>query len=140
MKLLQTRAGCKKLIAVFICLILVFSFAGGMLQSSGGKVSISTVRFDARGAVQDADLYMPVGTNSHSSLPCVILSHGGGCTKDTMTGYASELARRGFVVLNVSSYGSGLSEQPMFDEDEIGVSLKDTSVDVRDSSTVEGQG
>lgn len=136
---LQTREGCKRWIVLFICLILLFSFAACMLSTSGGKVSISNVKFDARGAVQDADLYMPVGTSSHSSLPCVILSHGGGCTKDTMSGYASELARRGFVVLNVSSYGSGLSEQPMFDEDEIGVSLADLNVDVRDSSTVEGQ-
>ncbi|MBQ6214456.1 MAG: alpha/beta hydrolase [Oscillospiraceae bacterium] len=139
MKFLKTPAGCKKMIVLFICLILIFSFAASMLQSSSGKVSISNVKFDARGAVQDADLYMPVGTNSHSSLPCVILSHGGGCTKDTMTGYASELARRGFVVLNVSSYGSGLSEQPMFDEDEIGASLEELNVDVRDTSSVEGQ-
>ena len=139
MKSLQTRSGCKKMIWLFICLILLFSFAASMIASSSGKVSITNVKFDARGAIQDADLYMPVGTNSHSSLPCVILSHGGGCTKDTMSGYASELARRGFVVLNVSSYGSGLSEQPMYDEDEIGATLIETDIDVRDSSTVEGQ-
>ena len=126
----QTKSGCIKLICLFLSLILLFSFAAGLLQSSGGKVNIVNVKFDARGAVQDADLYTPVGTSSKSSLPCVILSHGGGCTKGVMTGFASELSRRGYVVLNVSSYGSGLSGQPMYDEDGLGV----------DSMGVEAQG
>lgn len=117
----QTKSGCRKLIGLFVCLILLFSFAAGLIQSSGGKVNIVNVKFDARGAVQDADLYTPVGTNSGSALPCVILSHGGGCTKGVMTGFAEELARRGYVVLNVSSYGAGLSGQPMYDEDGLGV-------------------
>ena len=126
----QTKSGSIKLICLFLCLILLFSFAAGLLQSSGGKINIVNVKFDARGAVQDADLYTPVGTSSKSSLPCVILSHGGGCTKGVMTGFASELSRRGYVVLNVSSYGSGLSGQPMYDEDGLGA----------DSMGVESQG
>ncbi len=118
---LQTREGCKNYMILFMCLILLFSFIAGLIKTTGGKVKVENVKFDARGAVQDADLYMPEGTSSKSKLPCMILSHGGGCTKEVLTGFAQELARRGYVVLNCSSYGSGLSGQPMYDEDGSGV-------------------
>lgn len=118
---LKTREGCKNYMILFICLILVFSFVASLIQSDFGKIKITNVKFDARGAVQDADLYIPVGTNSNSKLPIMILSHGGGCTKEVMNGFAQELARRGYAVLNVSSYGAGLSEQPMYDEDGSGI-------------------
>ena len=118
---LQTIEGSRKLIVILMGIILACSFVACLIQTTGGKVKIEEVKFDARGAVQDADLYIPYGTSSKSSLPCVILSHGGGCTKGVMTGFAQELARRGFVVLNVSSYGAGLSDQPMYDEDGYGV-------------------
>ncbi|OUQ81372.1 prolyl oligopeptidase family serine peptidase [Flavonifractor sp. An10] len=118
---LSTREGCKHYALLFACLILIFSFMASMVQTSFGRVNIERVKFDARGAVQDGDLYTPAYTNSNSSLPCVVLSHGGGCTKDVMNGFAQELSRRGYVVLNVSSYGSGLSGQPMYDEDGSGV-------------------
>ena len=118
---LKTASGCVRWMAVLLCVILVCSFFGCMVESSWGSVKVTNVKFDARGAVQDAELYVPVGTSDRDSLPCVILSHGGGCTNGVMKGTAQELARRGFVVLNVSSYGAGLSEQPMYDEDGNGI-------------------
>jgi len=118
---LKTEKGCRNVMVFLLIIIFVCSFIAMMIKSSGGYVNIQNVKFDARGAVQDAELYKPVGTNSKSSLPCIILSHGGGCTYGVMTGFAQELARRGFVVLNISSYGAGLSGQPMYDEDGSGV-------------------
>lgn len=118
---LSTKEGCRHYLILFTCLILAFSFLASLIQTNFGQVNIENVKFDARGAVQDADLYTPIRTNSNSSIPCVVLSHGGGCTKDVMNGFAQELARRGYAVLNVSSYGSGLSGQPMYDEDGSGI-------------------
>lgn len=118
---LSTKEGCRYYLILFTCLILAFSFLASLIQTNFGQVNIENVKFDARGAVQDADLYTPIRTNSNSSIPCVVLSHGGGCTKDVMNGFAQELARRGYAVLNVSSYGSGLSGQPMYDEDGSGI-------------------
>jgi len=118
---LKTYSGCCRLLALFLGIIIVCSLFGCLVQTSWGAVKVSNVSFDARGALQDADLYVPAGTNDRDKLPCIVLSHGGGCTKGVMTGFAQELARRGFVVLNVSSYGAGLSEQPMYDEDGYGI-------------------
>lgn len=118
---LKTYSGCRRLLALFLGIIIVCSLLGCLVQTSWGTVKVSNVSFDTRGALQDADLYVPVGTSDRDQLPCIVLSHGGGCAKGVMTGFAQELARRGFVVLNVSSYGSGLSEQPMYDEDGYGI-------------------
>ena len=119
---LSSIEGCRRTIALLLAIILLSSFAAVMIQTDGGNINISQVQFDARGGVQDADLYYPALTNGTSApLPCVILSHGGGTTKDVMNTFAIELARRGFVVLNCSSYGAGLSDQPMYDEDGKGI-------------------
>ncbi len=76
----------------------------------------SRVTFDARGAVISADLYIPAGTSDEDSLPAVTIAHGRGVTKGTFKSFAEELARRGFVVLNVDCYGVGLSEVPVNEE------------------------
>lgn len=81
-----------------------------------GKVKISHLTVDARGAELDMDLYVPVNVSDSDSLPCVLLAHGRGATKNVLRGIAEELSRRGFVVLNVNAYGMGLSEQPVSDE------------------------
>ncbi|HIS44667.1 MAG TPA: hypothetical protein IAB47_04775 [Candidatus Scatomorpha merdigallinarum] len=111
----------KRIAAILFIIIIVSSFFAYLIESSGGRIQIIDVKFDTRGAVQDADLYIPVGTSDRDSLPCIVLSHGGGCTNGVMKGVAQEIARRGIVVLNVSSYGAGLSGQPMYDEDGNGV-------------------
>ena len=111
----------KRATVILLAVIFVCSFCAWLIESSGGTIQILDVKFDSRGAVQDADLYIPVGTSDKDNLPCIVLSHGGGCTNGVMKGVAQELARRGIVVLNVSSYGSGLSGQPPYDEDGNGV-------------------
>ena len=118
---LSTMEGSKKVMIICLCIILIFGFIGCAVETSGFRVKIVDVAFDTRGAVQDADLYMPSGTSDKSSLPLIIMSHGGGSNKDLMTQYAEEMARRGYAVLNVSCYGAGLSDQPMYDEQGQGI-------------------
>ena len=45
-----------------------------------------------------------------------MLAHGRGTNRGAMKGIAEEFAKRGYVVLNVDSYGRGMSEQPISDE------------------------
>ena len=113
---LKTRAGCKKLLALFIALILISSFFAQLVQTNGGTVKVEPIMIDARGAELSAELYYPVGTTGDDKLPAVIVNHGGGCIYGTMKNIAEEIARRGFVVLNISAYGSGLSAQPDYDD------------------------
>lgn len=113
---LKTKAGCNKLLAIFIALILISGFFGQLVQTSGGTVKVEPIVIDARGAELSAELYYPVGTVGDDKMPAVIVNHGGGCIYGTMKNMAEELARRGFVVLNVSAYGSGMSAQPDYDD------------------------
>ena len=101
---------------VFAIVILVCSFTAQMISSDGGKVKISNVKIDVRGAVLDADLYYPAFTSEEDSLPAVVVSHGGAVSKGVMRGIADELARRGYVVLNFNAYNSGVSEMPVVDD------------------------
>lgn len=118
---LSCKEGCLKLIALFLVVILVSSFCAALVSSDLGQVKISHLKVDARGAELDIDLYVPAGVSDSDKLPAVLLAHGRGATKNVLRGVAEELSRRGFVVLNVNSYGMGLSEQPPSDEGGNGV-------------------
>ncbi len=113
---LKTMDGCMRIFAICLCLVFVFSFAARMISSAGGRIKIARVAIDSRGAVIDADLYYPAGTDDTDQLPAVIVAHGGGVEKGVMRGIAEEIARRGFVVLNANAYGVAMSEQPVNDD------------------------
>lgn len=113
---LNSAEGARRLLALLIIAILVFSFFAALVSSNGGAVKISHLKIDTRGAELDMDLYVPAGVSDSDSLPCVLLAHGRGAIKNVYRGIAEELSRRGFVVLNVNAYGMGLSEQPVSDE------------------------
>ena len=118
---LKTREGCTRLIAIFIIVILLSGFIARAFQNDFGNIKVEQVSFDSRGAILNAELYYPAGTNDTDSLPAIVVTHGGGCTLGVTKGIAAEFARRGFVVLNVSAYGTGLSDQPIYDEADQGV-------------------
>lgn len=113
---LKTKAGCNRLLAIFIALILVCGFFAQLVQTNGGTVKVESITIDARGAQLTGELYYPAGTIGDDKIPAIIVNHGGGCIYGTMKNIAEEIARRGYVVFNVSAYGSGLSEQPDYDD------------------------
>ena len=116
----KTSEGSRRLLALFIILILVFSLCARLVSTEGGSIKVEQVTIDARGAAINGELYYPAGVSTDDSLPAVIVTHGGGCTYGVTRGIALELARRGFVVFNVSAYGTGLSEMPVSDENGMG--------------------
>ena len=107
---LQTYDGSKRIFVISVIAVILFSFFAYMIACSWGTVKISELSIDSRGSVMQATLYTPRNTNSESELPCVIFTHGLSCNHSTVNPFAEELARRGFVVLSVSTYGSGASE------------------------------
>lgn len=121
---LKTRQGCRRLFACLLIFILICSFFAAVIATDYGNVKHSRVTIDARGAVFEGDLYIPAGTSDEYSLPAITIAHGRGVGRGTFKGFAEELARRGYVVLNVDAYGVGLSEQPVNDELGLGASTQ----------------
>ena len=80
----KTVDGAKRLFALLVVLILLFSFLAHMFATNFGRVKIEQINIDARGALLDGELYYPVGTSDESSLPAVIVTHGAGCTHKGM--------------------------------------------------------
>ena len=123
---LATREGCVRILLICLCLILIFSFIAQLYSSDGGRIKVETISIDARGANLSADLYYPAGVTDRDSIPAVIFAHGAGVTKGNYRGIAEEIARRGFVVLNINGYGTGYSELPVYDESNMGIEHYDT--------------
>lgn len=107
---LQTYEGSRSIFRISVIAVILFSFLAYMLASGWGSVKISELNIDSRGSVMQATMYTPRNTNSESNLPCVIFTHGLSCNHSTVNPFAEELAKRGFAVLSVSTYGSGESE------------------------------
>lgn len=106
----NTKEGCKRLLCLFMILIVLSSFFADMLASDWGKVKINEIAFDSKGSVMQATLYTPRIVHAGDKLPAVLVTHGASCTNSSVNGIAEELARRGFVALSVSAYGAGASE------------------------------
>ena len=114
---LSTSEGRWRLLALFAALIILFSACGNAVITGGYKFNCKTVTLDVQGASLSIEQYEPRNISSDSSIPCVILFHGGSESLSATSMVAWEFARRGFVVLNVSMYSCGLSEQPAVTDD-----------------------
>ncbi len=91
----------------------VLVLAGGGLaraiQTSGG-VEVRDIRFDSEaGTRMSALLYVPGGATRDSPAPAVLAIHGYINSRETQSGFAIELARRGYVVLALDQTGHGFS-------------------------------
>lgn len=115
--LFATREGSFKLMVIFFVLIIAFSLIAQVISTRGYKIAITDVILDVRGGDLHMELYRPANADSTYNLPCVLLTHGGSESLAADSMMAWELARRGFVVLNISAYGAGMSDQPNIMED-----------------------
>jgi hypothetical protein len=114
---LSTAEGAWRVLAVSLVLVLVFSAVAGLIITDGNKIIVKEITLDVRGAALTLEQYEPRNVSSLDSLPCVILFHGGSESLAASNMVAWEFAKRGFVVMNASMYGCGLSEQPAMTED-----------------------
>lgn len=118
---LATASGSRRILAILLVIILACSFIAQLISSDFGKVKVSDIIIDAHGAELHLEQYVPAGVSDSDSLPAIVTIHGGGVPSGCMRGIAEELAKRGFVVVNVDAYGAGLSEQPPSDDGGQGV-------------------
>lgn len=98
-----------------IALLLLGSLLAWYVQCGGGTVRVKRVRFvGARDNVISALLYVPDGVSVDHKAPAVLGIHGYINSKESQSGFAIELARRGFVVLTPDQTGHGHSDPPAF--------------------------
>lgn len=100
---------------------LALIFGGGMLawlvQTDFGSIDVRDIRFQSTsGATLSALLYVPDGVSAGSPVPGILAVHGYINSRETQSAYAIELARRGYVVLNMDQRGHGYSDPPAFAE------------------------
>lgn len=118
---LKTKEGSKALLTLLLVITLVFGFVGILFESDFCKVKTEQISIDYRGGKLTGELLYPYGTNSHDSLPAIIVAHGGTNTFGVAKNFSNEFARRGFVVFAFSAYGQGHSEHSGYDDGEQGL-------------------
>jgi dienelactone hydrolase len=105
-----TWLACLGLAIVLVAGIIAFS-----VQTAGGKVQIRDVRFvGSNGTVMSALLYVPKNATAKTPAPGILAVHGYINARETQSGFAIELARRGYVVLALDETGHGYSDSPAF--------------------------
>lgn len=55
---LSTEKGCRKTLAILLCIVLLASLFAQLISTNFGSVKISTLTIDSRGAELDIDLYV----------------------------------------------------------------------------------
>jgi len=98
------------MLAVALFLILVGDLLAFMVQTDGGNIRVSDVRFEGTdGIIISALLYVPKGATANNKAPGILAIHGYMLTRETQDGFAIEFARRGYVVLAIDQTGHGYS-------------------------------
>lgn len=66
-------------------------------------------------------LFVYANVDDEDSYPAVVVVAGAGIINYQMRSFGEELAKKGYVVLNLNAYGSGASETPVYNENDQGV-------------------
>ncbi|MFC5369171.1 alpha/beta hydrolase family protein [Salinirubrum litoreum] len=107
----------RRVTVLVLSLLLVFS--GGVIgywgHTAGGTVEVRDVQFQsADGTQMSGHLYVPAGVSADDPAPGVLAVHGYVNTKGVQAPFATEYARRGYVVLALDQTGHGGSAPPAF--------------------------
>ena len=106
-----------RLLTLSLLLIFSGSFLASSIQTDNGRVVVTDVRFEGDdGQMMSGLLYVPVGATADSPQPGVLAVHGYINSRETQSGFAIELSRRGFVVLALDQTGHGYSDPPAFSQ------------------------
>lgn len=93
---------------IFVILILISSLFASLIQNDWRNIEIDTVYFDARDNQTVAyDIFIPKTASVENKAPLIIVIAGFQRSRETQAHVAIELARRGFVVINIDPYSQG---------------------------------
>ncbi len=106
----------RKAAIVFVaCLIILFGAVvlASLVQRDFGRVEVTNVTYpNSNGIPVRAKLFRPVAATPDDPQPGIVYIHGYQNNRETNDAYCIELARRGFVVLNIDAIGRGNSGIP----------------------------
>lgn len=112
---MSTRHLATALALVGALAILSGSYAAHRIQTQGGQISVTDLRFTgASGRDLSALLYLPPGASAEHRVPGILAVHGYINSRETQSAFAIELARRGHAVLALDQTGHGFSAPPAF--------------------------
>jgi hypothetical protein len=115
-KSLLEKSGFKAVIVFIICIVVLVAsvVTAHFFQNDFGRISVSNITFkNYNGLNIRAKLLMPSDMTPGQKLPGVVFVHGYQSCRETSDPYSIELARRGFVVLNIDAIGRGNSDVDM---------------------------
>jgi len=106
-------------VAVIVGLVLVA--AGTSLAywvtTSGGDISVEDTTFETESGIElVAAVYEPSSASRDEPAPAVVLIHGHGGERGTMSSFAQEFAERGYVAVAVDQPGHRDSEPPAYED------------------------
>jgi len=114
-KLLDPTRRSKAWLAFVVCLVilLVAEVTAWSVQNDFGRLDVSNVSYENfNGIPIRAKLLKPKDAESANPAPGVVYIHGYQNNRETSDAYAIEMARRGFVVLEIDAIGRGNSGNP----------------------------
>lgn len=98
-----------------LCLLVLLGSVvlASLIQRDFGKVEVTNVSYPNYNDIGiRAKLFRPLTANSQSPFPGIVYAHGYQNNRETSDAYCLELARRGFVVLEIDAIGRGNSGLP----------------------------
>ena len=98
---------------ILLLILLASVILASQVQRDFGRVKVTNVRYENyNGIPVRAKLLAPIGANASDPAPGVVYIHGYQNNRETSDAYAIEMARRGYVVLEIDAIGRGNSGNP----------------------------
>ena len=105
--------GAALLFVLLIAILIAAMALASAVQTAFGRVAVRNVNYLNYNAIPiRAKLMRPEKTSAAQRFPGIVYIHGYQNNRETGDGYCIELARRGFVVLNIDAIGRGNSGIP----------------------------
>lgn len=114
-ELFTARQSSRVVLAFVLCLVLLNGAVAlaWLVQRDFGRVEVSNVTYpNYNGILVRAKLLRPNDATPSNPMPGIVYIHGYQNNRETSDAYCIELARRGFVVLNIDAIGRGNSGIP----------------------------
>lgn len=95
-------------VGVLLLIIMVASLIASLIHTDFGQVTIEKVMFEARdNQIVAYDIYQPKTATEENKAPLIVVIAGFQRSRETQQHVALELARRGFVIINIDPYSQG---------------------------------
>jgi len=105
----------KVFLFIAVIMIIVGGIAANLVQNDFYQVKVRDVRFaTADGSIMSALLFIPKNATPQTPAPGILTVHGYINSREIMSGFSIEFARRGWVVLEIDQSGHGYSDPPAF--------------------------